>query len=132
MGTAVTALLDTCAFLWLALEPTRLSAPARDIINESTTRSCLSLVSVLEIALKHRAGKLPLPLAPSEWVPSRRSFFQLEEVPLSEAVVFRVAQLDGEHEDPFDRLLAATSMELGAVIISPDRKLSELGASRLW
>ncbi|HMO51807.1 MAG TPA: type II toxin-antitoxin system VapC family toxin [Kiritimatiellia bacterium] len=125
-------ILDTCTFLWLALEPDRLSPRARSLFDDRTTEPHLSMVSVLEIALKYRAGKLPLPLEPSDWIPSRRSFFHLIEIPLTEAVIFRSGELSSDHDDPFDRLLAATAMEAGATILSPDPQLSLLGASRIW
>jgi PIN domain nuclease of toxin-antitoxin system len=51
------ALLDTCTFLWLALEPGRISAAAREILDDPGTVRRLSQASVLEIVLKHRAGK---------------------------------------------------------------------------
>ncbi len=125
-------LLDTCTFIWLALEPDRLSRSARGIFDDSGTEPHLSTASVLEIALKVRAGKLHLPLKPSEWVPSRRSFFHLTELPLTEPVVYRACEVPTDHDDPFDRLIAATAIEVGATILSPDTQLSLLGASRIW
>ncbi|HMP72342.1 MAG TPA: type II toxin-antitoxin system VapC family toxin [Kiritimatiellia bacterium] len=125
-------LLDTCTFLWLALEPDRLSPAATSLFDDQNSTPSLSMVSVLEIALKYRVGKLPLPLRPSEWIPSRRAFFQLQEIPLTESIIFRGNELPGNHEDPFDRLIAATAIEEGATILSPDQQLGELGASRIW
>jgi PIN domain nuclease of toxin-antitoxin system len=126
------ALLDTCTFLWLALEPGRISATAREVLDDPRTIRRLSRVSVLEIVLKHRAGKLPLPHPPESWIPSRRAFFQLEDLPLEEAVIYRSGRLPDGHDDPFDRLLAAHSIESGSTLISPDVPLSLLGASRIW
>jgi PIN domain nuclease of toxin-antitoxin system len=125
-------LLDTCTFIWLALEPDRLSPQSRALFDDRATESHLSMASVLEIALKYRAGKLPLPLSPSEWIPSRRAFFHLKELALTESVVYRSCELPTDHQDPFDRLLAATAIEAGATILSPDKQLSLLGASRIW
>lgn len=132
MGSHMNVVLDTCTFIWLALEPGRLSSSARAVFDDRNVQPHLSMVSVLEIALKHRAGKLPLPLNPSDWIPSRRSFFQLKEIPLTEAVIYRSHALSAAHDDPFDRLLAATAIEAGATILSPDAQLSALGASRIW
>lgn len=126
------AILDTCTFLWLALEPGRISEPARLVIDDPAVSLALSQTSVLEIVLKHRAGKLPLPESPAQWIPTRRSFFQLDDLPLTEPVLYRSGQLPAGHEDPFDRLLAAHAMETGCVLLSPDRPLSLLGASRIW
>ena len=92
----------------------------------------LSQASVLEIVLKYRAGKLPLLLPPAQWVPSRREFFQLQNLPLTEAVIYRSGRLPAGHDDPFDRLLAAHAIESGSTILSPDSPLSTLGAARIW
>jgi PIN domain nuclease of toxin-antitoxin system len=126
------ALLDTCTFLWLALEPSRISPAARQVLDDPRTVRRLSQVSVLEVVLKHRAGRLPLPLPPEIWIPSRREYFQLEDLPLDETVIFRSAALAAGHDDPFDRLIAAHAIESGSTLISPDTPLSLLGASRIW
>ena len=126
------ALLDTCTFLWLAFEPERISAVARKILDDPATVRRLSQASVLEIVLKYRAGKLPLPEAPDVWIPSRREFFQLENLPLDERVIYRSGNLPDGHDDPFDRLIAAHAIESGSTLLSPDTPLSLLGAARLW
>jgi PIN domain nuclease of toxin-antitoxin system len=126
------ALLDTCTFLWLAFEPERISAVARKILDDPGTVRRLSQTSVLEIVLKYRAGKLPLPEAPDVWIPSRREFFQLENLPLDERVIYRSGKLPNGHDDPFDRLIAAHAIESCSTLLSPDTPLSLLGAARLW
>lgn len=126
------ALLDTCTFLWLAFEPGRISAAAREILDDPGTVRRLSQVSVLEIVLKHRVGKLPLPLPPEQWIPSRREFFQLEDLPLTEKVICRCGGLPAGHDDPFDRLLAAHAIESGSTLLTPDTPLGLLGAARIW
>ena len=126
------ALLDTCTFLWLALEPGRISPAAREILDDPRTIRRLSQVSVLEIVLKYRAGKLPLPSAPEIWIPTRRDFFQLESLPLDDSVIYRSGKLPAGHDDPFDRLIAAHAIESGSTLLSPDTPLSLLGAARIW
>ena len=125
-------LLDTCTFLWLALEPDRLSGTAVEKINEEENLLFLSEVSSWEIALKYTAQKLPLPEVPGIWVPSRRGFFGIAPLPITERVIFRTCELLTKHLDPFDRLLAAHAEEEGLTILSPETKLDELGARRLW
>jgi PIN domain nuclease of toxin-antitoxin system len=44
----------------------------------------------------------------------------------------RSALLPFHHRDPFDRLLAAQSLELGAPIISKDAIFDQYGLSRIW
>ena len=125
-------LLDTCTFLWLAFEPGRISDAAREILDDPSTVRRLSQASVLEIVLKYRAGKLPLPQPPEVWIPSRRDFFQLENLPLDERVIYRSGKLPDGHDDPFDRLIAAHAIESGSTLLSPDEPLSRLGAARIW
>lgn len=125
-------LLDTCVFLWLALEPRRLSSAACEIVNTASNELFLSDVSVLEIVLKHTSGKLPLPEIPRSWIPSRRTFFGLKPLGVDESAIFRAGDLPFVHTDPFDRLLAAQAIESGLSILSPDTPLSTLGSARLW
>mgnify|MGYP006305250691 FL=1 len=108
------------------------STAAREIIDTPEHTLALSQVSVLEIVLKHRTGRLPLPEPPAQWIPTRRAFYQLKDLPLTEAVILRSGQLPDGHDDPFDRLLAAHAIETGTALLSPDLPLSALGASRIW
>lgn len=126
------ALLDTCTFLWLALEPERISKNAANVINDESVQLALSHGSIMEIVMKWQSGKLPLPMSPEEWIPSRREFYQLENDPITEAVLYRSGQLPDVHKDPFDRLIAAAAIETSSVLLSPDLPLTALGASRIW
>ena len=58
----MTLLLDTCAFIWLASAPELLGTKAAKALDDPANDRVLSLASVWEITLKHRTGKLPLPL----------------------------------------------------------------------
>ena len=128
----VNLLLDTCTFIWLALPNGRLSAEPTRLINLRSTNLFMSDVSVWEICLKHSRGKLKLPGAPRQWLPSRMAFFQVKPLPLDHGAIFRSGELPRVHPDPFDRLLAAQAIESGMTILSPDTPLSLLGASRIW
>lgn len=74
----------------------------------------------MEIVIKYQAGNLRLPEAPHLWIPTRREFFQIEPLALTELVIYRSGRLSNGHKDPFDRLIAAHGIESGSVIISPD------------
>ncbi len=125
-------LLDTCTFIWLALPQGKLSAEATRLINQSSTTLFLSDVSILEICLKHANGKLPLPDAPRQWLPSRMKFYQTQSLTISQDSIYRSGELPRVHPDPFDRLIAAQSIEEGMTVLSPDTPLSLLGAARVW
>ena len=124
-------LLDTCVFLWLALEPTRLSKRAVEVINNAPRRF-FSSAGLMEIAIKHSAGKLPLPENPRAWAASRLAFFQVDLLPMDAEVIFLSGELPRVHSDPFDRLIAAESIHRRMPVITPDEPFSALGAKRIW
>lgn len=66
MGT-LNLLLDSCAFIWLAANPAKLSSTAALAIENRDSDLYLSDASVWEIVLKHAKGKLPLPELPRIW-----------------------------------------------------------------
>jgi PIN domain nuclease of toxin-antitoxin system len=131
VGT-VKLLLDTCTFLWLAQQPVKISLPASDLIDDPDNDLFLSEVSVLEIVMKHSAGKLPLPDHPRNWIPSKLNYHQLVSLRIETEVVFRSGELPRVHSDPFDRSLAAQAIVGGLTLLSPDKPFSDLGASRVW
>lgn len=132
MVWGMNVLLVTCTFLWLAFEPERLSAVATQTFNDKSNSLFLSDVSLWEITLKHTAGKLDLPAHPSEWLPSRRAFFNAEPLPIQERTIYLTKDLPLVHKDPFDRLIAAQTIFHHFTILSPDQPLSKLGANRIW
>ena len=80
---------------------------------------------------KYRAGKLTCPQPPEKWIPSRRAYFQIKDLPLDELLIYRSGKLPDVHRDPFDRLIAAHAMQAASKVISADTKLGLLVASRL-
>lgn len=125
-------ILDTCAFIWLCRKNASLSSRARDIINDPVNVLHLSDVSVWEIVLKHSAGRLDLPDSPRLWIPSRSAHFRLVRLPIKDSALYRSGELPRVHPDPYDRLLAAQTIEEGMTILSPDTPISDLGAPRVW
>jgi PIN domain nuclease of toxin-antitoxin system len=125
-------LLDTCAFIWLAMPQGKLSPLASDLIDDPANSLHLSDVSIWEVTMKYSLGKLDLPGIPRIWVPLQTEFFRIERLSLEQEEIYRSGELPRVHADPFDRLLAAQAMEHGMTILSPDPPLSLLGASRIW
>ena len=71
----MTLLLDTCTFLWLLSDDPRLPLRARTECRAPSNAVYLSALSVWEITIKYRLGRLPLPESPELFVagqPARR------------------------------------------------------------
>lgn len=125
-------LLDTCTFLWLATEPTRLSLAATSAIESEQSELFLCHASVWEITLKHKSGKLPLPDLPRHWIPAELQFHAIESVPIHLDAMFLASELPGDHRDPFDRLIAARATLGSFKLVSPDPAFRTLGLECLW
>mgnify|MGYP006266582177 CR=1 FL=1 len=126
------ALLDTCTFIWLCAEPDGLSGAAKDILDDTENSLLLSDVSVMEIALKWTAGKLTLPDSPRTWVESQVRTWSLELIALSREHIYRATELPGYHRDPFDRLLIATALTVGATMVTPETAIQSYPVSWRW
>lgn len=113
-------LLDTCALLWLVDDQTQLSTRALELIRGNAEELCVSAISAFEISLKHRKGRLTLPLEPERWFGLALEHHGLFECPVSWQVATRSALLPDLHADPCDRILVATAQIHGGTLLTPD------------
>ncbi len=112
--------------------PERFSEAARAIVDDPDNVLLLSPVSAWEIASKHAAGKLTLPVPPAEYVPSRMKSSGVDALPLQHSHALQVASLPWHHRDPFDRLLIAQAQVEGLPILSADRALAAYDVALYW
>jgi PIN domain nuclease of toxin-antitoxin system len=107
-----------------------LSHALRSAIADPDVSVAISLASFWEMTVKHRKGKLPLPV-PFDEDPS--AAFQewcaralIDIVPIEAAFIAQAAKLENAPEDPFDRLIAATAIVRGEALVSADGKLAAI------
>lgn len=118
--------LDTHVLLWWVNDPATLSLSAKKIIEAAVeSRSVhVSCISSWEIALLVERGRLRLALDVRDWVCRCEALPFLTFVPLSNAIAVESVRLpDFPHVDPADRIIAATALSLGAVLVTKDDKL---------
>ena len=102
------------------------------LISDESNRVHISPVSAVEIAIKHRLGRLP---HADELIPrfhammDERGFHLLT---LSVAHGLRAGGYPGEHRDPFDRLLAAQAELDGLVLLTRDSAFADFPCETLW
>ncbi|MCI5164309.1 MAG: type II toxin-antitoxin system VapC family toxin, partial [Candidatus Electrothrix sp. AX5] len=65
-------LLDTCSFLWISLEPEKISEQAMAAFKHPENSVFLSSMTSWEIGIKFHLGKLVLPAAPDIFIPTER------------------------------------------------------------
>src|SRR5262249_36487059 len=98
-------LLDTCTFLWLISDPTKLSAAATKELNDPNNRCWMSIVSSWEIALGISLGRITLAQPVETFVAAQRLLHRLDLLGLTESAVYHLPKLPTNHKDPFDRML---------------------------
>jgi PIN domain nuclease of toxin-antitoxin system len=132
MGYRVSrVLLDTHALVWWVEGREKLSAKAREAIEDADTVVLVSAASAWELAIKSRLGKFK----------SRELAQGLEEqiqeegfvaLPISIEHALRAGALDSPHKDPFDRMLIAQAQIEDVSVISKDTAFDNFAVQRLW
>lgn len=123
-------ILDTCALLFLASGDRRLSRRARERLGKQAAR-WFCAISTFEIALKHRQGKLELPLAPLDWIRELADRYALTELPLDSTLCAAAAELPHHHGDPFDRFIIAAALQLRVPVVTIDAKFAPYGVETI-
>ena len=116
-------LLDTSTLISAILFPNRIGKNTRRLIRRSPD-VYFSAVSLFEIVVKQMNGKLNLGTSVSKFVEE----LDARALPLRAEDALEVQSLPSlARNDPFDRLIVATSKANGAKLITSDRKMLNLG-----
>ena len=125
-------LLDTCTFLWLNAQPSRVPPTVRKMCADPDNQLFLSVVSALEIAIKQSNGRLSLPEPAAVYVPTRRAANGIASLDLTEEETWQLRHLPAIHQDPFDRMLVCQAIEHGMAIVTPDERISQYPVRVIW
>lgn len=116
-------LLDTHIWLWYLQGNERLSGNLQQIMASSDTELWLSPVSVWETLVLAEKGRIELNSKPIVWVKRYLRSLDFKEARLTYEIVMRSRQLELSHQDPADRFIAATAIELELILATLDRRL---------
>ena len=124
-----TYLLDTHCLIWFQENNPKIPQRVIAIMQDTANKILFSQVSLFEIAIKQKIGKLPAFVSSTDdvyeqalkddfiFLPIRNShIYTYEQIPLKE-----------EHRDPFDRLIIAAALKENAVILTVDKNFSLYG-----
>jgi len=123
-------LLDTCALLWLAQGGGNLSAEIYEQIGKEPI-VYVSAISGFEIGIKHRKGKLILPVSPKDWFQAVIQHHDLNVLPLDLSICTHSTELPLIHADPCDRFIIATAEIHKLRIVTGDTLFKQYGVSVL-
>ena len=129
-------LLDTHALLWSIFEPDQLPPNVQTLIKDPHQSILISAVSLWEISLKYRLGKLQFQNFDPAMLPATCEMMRYTLLPLSpeDAATYHLIQGD-HHKDPFDRMLIRLAIRNDFILLSKDfnvEKYAEEGLKVLW
>jgi len=117
-------LLDTHIWIWWLAEPSRLSLRARGEIDKAIKSAgiCIATISTWEIAMLVKKSRLELNTDVKNWIRRTEDLSFVSFIPLNNQIALESVNLD-LHKDPADRIIVATSLYLGAKLVTMDQKL---------
>ena len=115
-------LLDTHALLWWLSDDAQLGKPVRDLIADPANDVLVSVVSLWEIQVKVRVGKLTADMHEILKEIEAQAFDLLQ---ISGAHILQLGSLPMHHKDPFDHLLIAQAIVEEAIFVSEDRRIPD-------
>lgn len=121
-------LLDTCAIVWDALKPKKITAKAKKAIDNADKQNALIIsdISIWEISMLVKKGRIEIDTTPAHFI---NLYLQSRNISVK-SISPEVAELsvnfgDEINNDPADRLIAATSTIHNARLVTADTNLRD-------
>lgn len=120
-------LLDTHIWLWSLSDPKRIGRGVLTRLRDRENELWLSPMSTYEALTLHYKGRFEIDEDLSTWLV--RATAGTREAPLTHEIALVARQFD-MHQDPADRILAATAEVLDLTLVTADERLLGLGTIR--
>lgn len=113
-------LLDTHALLWVLAEPDRLRPATQRSLADAANDVAVSVVSLWEIMVKCRVGKLDADIAAitAQFAPASK--LQLLGITPQHLHALNRLPFHAQHRDPFDHLIIAQAISEGMTLVTQD------------
>lgn len=119
-------LLDTNALIWWFSDDPRLGPRTRSLIADSDSTVLVSIVSLWEVSIKHRIGKLDL-RGSDLMAEARACGFAIVEIQPQHLAHLEVFEAADGHKDPFDLFILVHALAEGATLVTTDRRMRSYG-----
>jgi len=128
-------LLDTCALIFDALTPERLTPLAREALERGEAEGTLACadITLWEIAMLVGKGRLDPGVDSATFCRLALDARRVSVLPITPEIARASIEIDLPHGDPADRLIAATADAYAAVLVTIDKNLRDSPAvATLW
>jgi PIN domain nuclease of toxin-antitoxin system len=120
-------LLDTCALIFDALAPERLSLTAQMALDRGEAEGTLGCadISLWEIAMLVSKGRLDPGTDSATFCRLALDARTMRVLPITPGIALESTRIELPQGDPADRLIAATAVEQNAVVLTIDERLRQ-------
>lgn len=120
-------MFDTHSWIWWINESAKLSDNAVRASKQSDTLG-VSIISCWEVAMLVAKQRIGFKMDVQDWIDQALKRPKIQLVPLDPKSVILSTRLPGEfHDDPADRLIVATCLNLGLPLITKDKHITRWG-----
>lgn len=122
----MTYLLDTCALVWRLTDNDRLPKTVQRKVFGSPPPYGVSTISLWELAVKIRKGKLDLKMPLRNWIGRALNTGDFTLFDLTPEILIASQELPGNfHSDPADRMIVATARANGLIVVTCDESIRD-------
>ena len=118
--------LDTHAWVWFVSNPELLSQKAKRTIERAVVDKnvFISSISAWEVALLTSKKRLLLSMEVADWIKKSEMLPFVNFIPVDNSIAVKSVNLPQPfHTDPADRIIIATTISLGASLITKDERI---------
>lgn len=116
-------LLDTHVWLWIHLDPTRLSQKSAEVLDDRANEFWLSPISIWELTPLVSKGAMELDRPTLDWVAAALEQLPCKQAPVTYEVATAMSLVELDHRNPADRFLAASARVFDLTLLTADRQL---------
>jgi PIN domain nuclease of toxin-antitoxin system len=128
----VNLLLDSHALLWALYEPEKLPPKIAEIVADLSNELFVSHATILELANKTTALRLPLVGPSPERMLERIEQLGATFLPIRLSEILAASHLPPHHSDPIDRILIAQAQAHDLTLITKDPKIANYAVKTIW
>jgi PIN domain nuclease of toxin-antitoxin system len=127
----INVLIDTHVLAWSLIDPARLPPEAKSLLL-SGAMVYVPPCSLHEITTKVRNGKWDAMVPYADRLDGLCMSQGFHIAPYTAKMAMRAGSMDWVHRDPFDRMIAATAIEMACPVISMDTAFDGLAGFPEW
>lgn len=124
--------LDTHAWIWIVSESSEISESLRRKLKNDEIG--VSAISCWEVAMLVSKKRLSFTSDVQDWIDTALRLPRIRLLPLEPRIMVLSTRLPGNfHDDPADRMIAATCLHHSAALVTRDRRIADWGFIRtVW